>query len=240
MYSSNSCRTVSSRLVPREAATAVNDSIARLEIRTLVCCLSLTKPVSANDRDQCDPVAGRANTHRHHTLGVPRTTWKNRQPVSAGHLLERWRVDVGGVEQSRVVHARWQVVVRIAVEEGPTRACRLGSERDAQWSTAVLAVSLGELREALGHNRLGVRALEQIATSLAGEGLGYFPEWVLTDQNQAPRYGDVVRVFRKGTGLGEVVTAVLEPTDRGDERLKEIADGDAVEILSMIRLLLAE
>ncbi len=104
----------------------------------------------------------------------------------------------------------------------------------------LLAVSLGELREALGYNRLGVRVLGQIATSLAGEGLGYFPEWVLTDQNPAPRYGDVVRVFRKGTGVAEVVTAVLEPTDRGDERLKEIAGADAVEILNKIRLLLAE
>ncbi|MFF0909731.1 hypothetical protein ACFWZW_03460 [Microbacterium enclense] len=102
----------------------------------------------------------------------------------------------------------------------------------------LLPVSLGELREALGYNRLGVRVLNEIAAKLAGEGLGFFPLDVLSEQNDAPRYGDVVRVFKKGTALGQVVTSVLEPTVAGDERLKEIAGSDAANILKEIRALL--
>lgn len=105
----------------------------------------------------------------------------------------------------------------------------------------LLTVTLLELRTALGYNRLGVRVLGFIADGLDGEGLGYFPEWVLDgDQNGAPRAGDVVRVFKKSTSVGEVISAVLEPTNRGDERLREVAGGEGAETLKRIRELLAE
>lgn len=121
---------------------------------------------------------------------------------------------------------------------------RFGSMQDVaaavEESGDLLPVSLGELREALGYNRLGIRVLNEIAEKLAGEGLGYFPLDVLSDRNDAPRYGDVVRVFKKGTALGQVVTSILEPTIPGDERLKEIAGSDAANILKSIRALLAQ
>lgn len=105
----------------------------------------------------------------------------------------------------------------------------------------LITATLLELREALGYNRLGVRVLGYIADGLDSEGLGYFPVWVLNgDENSAPRAGDMVRVFKKGTAVGDVITAVLEPTNKGDERLRETAGGDAADTLKRVRELVAE
>jgi len=98
-------------------------------------------------------------------------------------------------------------------------------------------VSLGALREALGYNRLGVRVLAEIGSALADEGLGYFPAWVL-ENNEVPRYGDVVRVYSKNSPVGTLIDAVQEPTEPGDERLREVARGESAEKLERIRQIL--
>lgn len=94
--------------------------------------------------------------------------------------------------------------------------------------------TLGELREALGYGRLGVGVLVQISKALYGVGLGYYPTWVL-DDNPVPRQGDAVRVFRKGTPVGDVIEAVLHPTIAGDQRLRSGTGGQAAEVLDRIR-----
>ncbi|QNE22421.1 hypothetical protein F1D05_36640 [Kribbella qitaiheensis] len=105
----------------------------------------------------------------------------------------------------------------------------------------LITATLLELREALGYNRLGVRVLGYIADGLDGEGLGYFPQWVLdSDSNEAPRSENVIRVFKKGTAVGNAISAVLEPTNKGDELLRESAGGDAAETLKRVRELVAE
>lgn len=105
----------------------------------------------------------------------------------------------------------------------------------------LITATLLELREALEYNRLGVRVLGYIADGLDGEGLGYFPEWVLDGAaNEAPRSGHVVRVFKKGTAVGDAITAVLAPTNKGDELLRESAGGEAAETLKRVRELVAE
>jgi len=108
-----------------------------------------------------------------------------------------------------------------------------------QESGDLLVTSLGELREALDYNRLGVRVLQEIGRKLEGEGLGYFPEWVI-DENSNPRYGDEVRVYKRGTPIGDIVDAVLRPSNAGDERLRQEAGGDASELLNRIRALVTE
>lgn len=105
----------------------------------------------------------------------------------------------------------------------------------------LMPVTLGDLREALGYNRLGVRVLGEIAQKLSSDGLGYFPSSVL-DDNEVPRFDHEVRVFTKRSPLGELVQAVLDPTNKGDERLRESAASDAstaVSALSDIRKILA-
>lgn len=63
------------------------------------------------------------------------------------------------------------------------------------------------------------------------------PEPLPNDQNK------VIRVYSRNSDLGEIVEAVLHPTDVGDERLRAAAGseaGQAVEQLEAIRDILAE
>ena len=104
----------------------------------------------------------------------------------------------------------------------------------------LMPVTLGDLRESLGYNRLGVRVLAEISQKLANAGLGYFPRAVL-DDNEVPRFDHALRVFTKRSSLGELVQAVLDPTDSGDERLREAATSgasSAVAALDQIREIL--
>jgi len=84
----------------------------------------------------------------------------------------------------------------------------------AEENGGLLQTSLGELRESLDFKRLGSRVLTQIADALTAEGLGYFPESVLNNNNPSPRYGDEVRVFVKNSPAGELIGAILSPTKK--------------------------
>jgi len=101
----------------------------------------------------------------------------------------------------------------------------------------LMTATLGELREALGYNRLGVRVLGEIARSLQDEKLGYFPTWALED-NDVPRYGDVIRIYRIDSAVGRTIEAVLKPSPSGDELLLDSAGSEAVEKLRRIRIIL--
>ncbi|HEY9438822.1 MAG TPA: hypothetical protein VIS29_09240 [Streptomyces sp.] len=68
-----------------------------------------------------------------------------------------------------------------------------------------MTVTLGELREVLGYNRLGVRVLGEIARSLQDEKLGYLPIWALED-NDVPRYRGSCVVRRGSVGPGSATT----------------------------------
>lgn len=100
----------------------------------------------------------------------------------------------------------------------------------------ILPVSLGDLRETLGYDRLGVRVLGYIAAGLDGAGLGYFPLSVI-EENAVPRKEEVVRVYRKGSALARVVEDVLHPTEAGDDRLRESTGGEALDTLEKVRAL---
>ena len=99
-------------------------------------------------------------------------------------------------------------------------------------------VTLGELRDEVGADRLGKWVLRQIVQGLEGNGLGYYPSEILDPEwNDRPRQHEEVRVFKKGTAIAEVVEAVEEPSERGDSRLIELAASDASETLDKIRSL---
>lgn len=99
--------------------------------------------------------------------------------------------------------------------------------------------NLGELRESIGYDRLGVRVLQEIAKALGGEGLGYFPREVL-DDNSWPRHDTEIRVYKKGSAVGETIDAVLLPSNAGDELLRDSAGSEANETLTRIRTLVCD
>ena len=76
----------------------------------------------------------------------------------------------------------------------------------------IAKVTLGELRDELGFARLGKTVLQSMAAHLEVNGLGYFPAWVLTDENTEPRQWHEFHVYtRDGSPKSVVLDAVSDP-----------------------------
>ena len=99
----------------------------------------------------------------------------------------------------------------------------------------LLEVTMYELRNAHGAGKLGVRVREEIQDQLAGVGLGFFPGADL------PSYQEhSVRLYRRGTAVGNLVDAVLHPSARGDQLLLDSTSSTAADVLKQIRTLVCE
>jgi hypothetical protein len=105
----------------------------------------------------------------------------------------------------------------------------LGTFEECVEEGGLMKVNLGDLRKELGYNRLGKWVLEEIASKLEGEGLGYFPRDVLDARcNTEPRQWDEVWIYvRDDSTRARVLDAVLTP-ERTNVRsvLDGLAGGD--------------
>lgn len=76
----------------------------------------------------------------------------------------------------------------------------------------ITKVTLGDLRDELGFARLGKTVLQSMAAHLEVNGLGYFPKWVLTEENTEPRQWNEFHVYtRDGSPASVVLDAVSDP-----------------------------
>lgn len=108
---------------------------------------------------------------------------------------------------------------------------------DCEAGGGVICVTLGDLREAVGAGKLGRWVLQEISEELAAAGLGYFPRSLL-DDNEEPRQHQAIRVYRRGAGtLARTIDAVLDPSSRGDEVLRDLGNDEARNTLTQIRRL---
>lgn len=106
---------------------------------------------------------------------------------------------------------------------------------DCEANGGVLAVSLGDLRDAVDAGKLGKLVVHRIARDLEAHGLGYFPRHLL-DGNDQPRQDQEVRIYRKGNATtARAIDAVLSPSARGDDFLTSLAGNDARDTLDRIR-----
>lgn len=99
----------------------------------------------------------------------------------------------------------------------------------------VLAVTLGELRDAVNADRLGKLVMQRISGELAAHGLGYFPA-DLIDGNDTPRQYQQVRLYRRGnTTTARAIEAVLSPSGLGDAFLGGLSSNGAQATLDRVR-----
>jgi hypothetical protein len=101
----------------------------------------------------------------------------------------------------------------------------------------VVTLTMEQLRDAHGAAKLGVNVRKQISSTLAGMGLGHIPEELPTYQYQQ------VRIYKKGTPVGEIIDTVLVPGEQNDVKLTEqfgSAPVDHLAIIQKIRELVAE
>jgi len=79
----------------------------------------------------------------------------------------------------------------------------------------LLTVTMEQLREAHGAGRLGVNVRSEISQLLAGMGLGHVPQ-------ELPNYQDeLVRLYKRGTPVGQLIEVVLTPGEQHDGTLIE-------------------
>lgn len=94
-------------------------------------------------------------------------------------------------------------------------------------------VTMARLRDTAGWDRLGPRTLTDIANLLDEHDVGFLPaNETLPLSREAS-----VRLYNRRHPIGGLVQAVLSPSARGDDLLKEAASNDAAAVLERVRRL---
>lgn len=93
----------------------------------------------------------------------------------------------------------------------------------------IYKTSMSALKSIHGAGRLGVHVRDAISRSLESHGLGHIPR-------ELPAYQEEpVRVYLLGSPIADVIKAVLDPSDKGDDTLRSIGSSEAQEQLRQIR-----
>jgi len=101
----------------------------------------------------------------------------------------------------------------------------------------VNTVSMETLREAMGAGKLGVHVRTEISKTLAGMGLGHVPQELPSYQHES------VRLYKRGTSVGDLIELVLTPGQQHDIKLREQFCEETIDyagIIAQIRELVAE
>ena len=79
----------------------------------------------------------------------------------------------------------------------------------------VVTVTMEELRDASGAGKLGVHVRGEISRTLASMGFGHVP-------TELPSYQqELVRIYKRGTPIGDLIETVLTPGGQNDQKLSE-------------------
>ena len=104
-------------------------------------------------------------------------------------------------------------------------------------SGGVASFTMVQRRDAAGKDKLGVNVKAEISKILAGMGLGHIPQVLPSYQHEG------VRLYTRGTDIGDVIEPVLSPGEQNDRKLKEYLNTNTAkyaEIIEQIRDLVAD
>lgn len=93
----------------------------------------------------------------------------------------------------------------------------------------VLTTTMDVLRDAEGAGKLGVHVRTNISKKLAGIGLGHVPTELPGNQHER------VRLYKKGTLVGDLIDTVLNPGDQNDRRLVEQLGQDGPDYRAVVQ-----
>jgi hypothetical protein len=96
-------------------------------------------------------------------------------------------------------------------------------------SGGVLTTDMRDLRDRVLAGKLGRFVVESIKDQLKQRGLGH-------SELTLEQWADV-RIWKQGTAVGKFIEAALTPGAAQDEKLRELADNNADEILKQIKTL---
>jgi hypothetical protein len=101
----------------------------------------------------------------------------------------------------------------------------------------VRTFTMDVLRNAHGAGKLGVNVRAEISQTLAGIGLGHVPQDLPSYQHEQ------VRLYKRGTPVGQLIDSVLTPGEQNDKLLVERSGAqtpDYAAIVEKIRELVGE
>ena len=93
----------------------------------------------------------------------------------------------------------------------------------------VQSFPMSVVRDEYGAGRLGIHVRSGISKELDGLGLGHYPH-VLPDSQY-----EIVRLYKRGSRVADIINAVLRPGDEGDQEIREVSSGEATEVLARVR-----
>jgi len=98
----------------------------------------------------------------------------------------------------------------------------------------VITLAMVKIRDAYGASKLGVNVRENIKNELTKRGLGHYP-------SELPVYQyEKVRLYKKGSSVGLLIDAVLEPMEQNDVLIRSRTNESDSETLRKIRELVEE
>lgn len=100
----------------------------------------------------------------------------------------------------------------------------------------ISVMQMSRLRDSAGWDKLGVNVVADIAKLLDQHGMGTLP----VDAPLPLSQGSHVRVYSKGSRIGAIVDAVMNPSGQGDKVLREAGVNDAEDVLARVRMLVGE
>lgn len=101
-------------------------------------------------------------------------------------------------------------------------------------NNGVLSMTMWQLRDACGFDRLGSNVVKSISEKLSIKGLRCFPRELTMNRD------DLVRIYDPRTPAGLLVAAVLKPGNANDEKIVSVSANSATVTLAKIREILEE
>jgi hypothetical protein len=109
---------------------------------------------------------------------------------------------------------------------------------DVEKNGNVLTVQMENLRDAHGAGKLGRHVREEITSALLGIGLATIPQELPSYQHE------LVRLYKRGTPVGDLIEKVLNPSESTDQTIVERLGGgkapDFAAIVEKIKKLVAD
>lgn len=114
-------------------------------------------------------------------------------------------------------------------------------------SKGIAKVTLAQVRDELGFARLGKHVLSQMGDHLTENGLGFYPAWVLTEDNTEPRQWQEFWVYERDHTPRSVVLDAMGDPDNHDlaaaldlfnQSAPDYSKMDAEQRLTLVRTIL--
>lgn len=93
----------------------------------------------------------------------------------------------------------------------------------------VRTFTMEALRNAHGVAKLGVNVRAEISQTLAGIGLGHVPAELPSYQHEQ------VRLYKRGTPVGQLIDTVLAPGEQNDKTLAERVEPQSIDYAAIVQ-----